>query len=57
LDETISLLKSTVEKHPGVELKIDIAMAAIPLDTDIEGFDTIVVSYFTVSILINSADC
>lgn len=49
LDDTLAILKATVEKHPGVKLTIDVAVAAIPLDADIEGFDTIVVSYFTVS--------
>jgi hypothetical protein len=46
----MALLKATVEKHPGVKLTIDVALPAIPLDVDIEGFDTIVVSYFTVSL-------
>jgi hypothetical protein len=48
LDETIALLKNTVEKHDGVKLSIEVSLPAVVLDADIEGFDTIVVSYFTV---------
>jgi hypothetical protein len=48
LNETLTLLKSTIAKHPGIQLDIETARAAISLDTDIEGFDTTVVSYFTV---------
>ena len=48
LDEITTLLKSTVAKHPTVNLTIDVALPPIPLDVDIEGFDTLVVSYFTV---------
>jgi hypothetical protein len=48
LDETLALLKATVDKHPGVKLTIDVAHSAIALDADVEGFQTIVVSYFTV---------
>jgi hypothetical protein len=49
LDETITLLKKTVDDHPGVKLTIDVSQPAIPLDADVEGFQTIVVSYFTVT--------
>jgi hypothetical protein len=48
LDETLALLRETVDKHPGVKLTIDVAHPAIALDADVEGFQTIVVSYFTV---------
>jgi len=48
LDETIALLERTVEKHEGVKLSIEVSLPAVVLDADIEGFDTIVVSYFTV---------
>jgi hypothetical protein len=50
LEETIALLKSTVEKHEGVKLSIDVSLPAVVLDADVEGFNTIVVSYFTVSL-------
>jgi hypothetical protein len=48
LDETVALLKHTVDKHEGVKMTIDVSQPAVVLDTDVEGFDTIVVSYFTV---------
>jgi hypothetical protein len=48
LEETIALLKHTVDKHEGVKLTIDVSLPAVVLDADVEGFDTIVVSYFTV---------
>jgi len=48
LDETITLLKNTIGAHEGVNLNIEAAVAPIPLDTDVEGFETIAVSYFTV---------
>jgi hypothetical protein len=48
LDETIALLKKTVEKDEGVKLTIDVAVPAITLDADVEGFEKIIVSYFTV---------
>lgn len=49
MDEIISVLERTVDKHPGVKLTIDISLPPIPLDADVEGFKTIVVSYFTVT--------
>jgi hypothetical protein len=48
LEETIALLKQTVDKHEGVKMTIDVSLPAVVLDADVEGFDTIVVSYFTV---------
>jgi hypothetical protein len=48
LEETIALLKRTIDAHPGINLSIDIALPAILLDTDVNGFEKIVVSYFTV---------
>lgn len=48
LDETIALLKNTVGAHEGANLDIEVAVGPIPLDTDVEGFETIAVSYFTV---------
>ena len=50
MDETISLLKNTVGAHEGVKLDIDVAASPILLDADVDGFETIVVSYFTVLI-------
>lgn len=47
LDETVALLKSVVDKHEGVKMTIDVSLPAVVLDADVEGFDTIVVSYFT----------
>lgn len=46
----MALLKTTVDKHPGVKLTVDVSQPAILLDADIEGFKTIVVSYFTVTL-------
>jgi hypothetical protein len=43
------LLESTVAKHPGVQLSVYVAVPGIPLDADVEGFETTVVSYFTVN--------
>jgi hypothetical protein len=48
LEETIALLKHTVDEHDGVKMTIDVSQPAVVLDADVEGFDTIVVSYFTV---------
>jgi len=48
LDETIALVKSVVGKHEGVKLTIEVSLPAVPLDSDVGGFQTIVVSYFTV---------
>jgi hypothetical protein len=47
----MALLKQTVDKHEGVKMTIDVSLPAVVLDADVEGFDTIVVSYFTVSAL------
>ena len=48
----MALLKQTVDKHEGVKMTIDVSLPAVVLDADVEGFDTIVVSYFTVSALL-----
>jgi acetylornithine deacetylase len=48
LDETIALVKSVVGKHEGVKLTIEVSLPPVPLDSDVGGFQTIVVSYFTV---------
>jgi acetylornithine deacetylase len=48
LDETTQLLRSIVGKHDGVKLTIDVSLPVVPLDSDVGGFQTIVVSYFTV---------
>jgi len=59
LQETIALVKKTIEAHEGVKLEIQVALPPIALDSDVEGFDSIVVSYFTVppqSIFVGSAD-
>jgi acetylornithine deacetylase len=50
LDQTLDVVRAAVEKHPGVIMTIDHAMGPIPLDHDVEGFETIIVSYFTVHI-------
>ena len=51
LDDTIELVKSIVGKHQGIKLSIDVSLPAVPLDSDVGGFQTIVVSYFTVSLV------
>jgi acetylornithine deacetylase len=48
LDETIALVKSVVGNHEGVKLTIEVSLPPVPLDSDVGGFQTIVVSYFTV---------
>lgn len=48
IDETIDLLKKAVEKHDDVKLTIDTHLPPVLLDADVAGFETIVVSYFTV---------
>ena len=48
LDATLGVLKTAVGKHPGVNLEIVTAIGPTSLDHDLEGFDTVVVSYFTV---------
>ena len=50
IDETIDLLKKTVEKHDDVKLTIDTHLPPVLLDADVTGFETIVVSYFTVNL-------
>jgi hypothetical protein len=49
IDETIALLKETVQKHDGVTLSIDVHLPPVVLDADVGGFEKIVVSYCTVS--------
>jgi hypothetical protein len=48
LQETIALVKKTIEAHEGVKLEIQVSLPPIALDSDVEGFESIVVSYFTV---------
>jgi hypothetical protein len=49
LAEISNLLKTTVAEHAGVELTVEVASPAVPLEADVEGFETTVVSYFTVN--------
>jgi hypothetical protein len=48
LDETTELVKQVVAEHEGVNMTIEQASPRVLLDTDVEGFDTLAVSYFTV---------
>jgi hypothetical protein len=48
LDQTTALLTRTVDAHPGVKLSISVSLPPILLDADVDGFEKIVVSYFTV---------
>lgn len=56
LQEIIALLKKTIEAHDGVKMDIEVAVSPVALDSDVPGFEKIVVSYSTVQLNLDVAN-